>query len=328
MSLPRVSVVMPVRDAERFLAEAVESVLGQTLSDLQLIVVDDGSTNGTPGLLAGLARRDGRVRVQTQAPGGLTAALNAGCALASAPLIARMDGDDVALPDRLERQLAYLDAHPDVALLGGGIVLVDEAGRELDREPGRVAPDLTERNELVHATVVMRTEAFRALGGYRLDQSEDYDLWLRFAERHGVAAVAEPVLRYRLHPGQFSVTKLERQALGSLCVRAAARERRAGRPDPLDGVERVDEAVAERLGVSRSEIERQVLSDAVQWAATLQRVGQDREADALLDTAAGVAGAPSRHVLARQAQLLLLKRAVRHGRVRESARRLAAWARA
>jgi hypothetical protein len=317
---------MPVRDGERFLVEAVESVLGQTLSDLELIVVDDGSTDRTPELLAELARRDSRVRVQTQSPGGLTAALNAGCVLAAAPLIARMDADDVALPDRLERQAAFLDSHPDVALLGGGIVLADEDGREIDREPGRAAPDLATRNELVHSTVVMRTEAFRVLGGYRLDQSEDYDLWLRFDERYGVAALEEPVIRYRLHPGQFSVTKLERQALGSLCVRAAARERGAGRTDPLDGVGRLGETVAARLGVSRDEVDRAVVSDAVQWAATLQRVGRRGEAEALLDTAAAVAGAPPRRALGRQAQLLLLKRAVRHGRVRESARRLAAWA--
>ena len=323
----RVSVVMPVRDGERFLVEAVESVLAQTLSDLELVAVDDGSTDRTPELLAELSRRDPRVRVHTQAPGGLTAALNAGCALASAPYIARMDADDVALPERLDRQVAHLDARPDVALLGGGIVLVDETGREIDREPGRPVPDLAARNELVHGTVTMRTEAFRALDGYRLDQSEDYDLWLRFDERYGVAALEEPVLRYRLHPGQFSVTKLERQALGSLCVRAAAVARRAGRLDPLDGVDRIDEAVAERLGVTQEDIARQVVSDAVQWAATLQRVGRREEAEALLDSAAAVSGAPPRRTLARQAQLLLLKRAVRHGRRRESVRRLAGWVR-
>jgi glycosyltransferase involved in cell wall biosynthesis len=318
---------MPVRDGERFVGEAVESVLGQTLADLELIVVDDGSTDSTPALLAGFARADARVRVLTQAVGGLTSALNAGCALVRAPLIARMDADDVALPDRLERQAAFLDAHPDVALLGGGIVLVDEAGREFDREPGRAAPDLSVQNELVHGTVVMRADAFRALGGYRLDQSEDYDLWLRFDERHRVAALAEPVIRYRVHSGQFSVTKLGRQALGARCVRAAAVARRAGRPDPLEGVERLDAAVAARLGVSQEEVDRDVIVDAVQWSATLRRVGRDAEAEALLDTAASVPGAPARRTLARRARLLLLKRAARHGRVREAARQLAGWAR-
>lgn len=315
---------MPVRDGERFLVEAVESVLAQTVSDLELVVVDDGSTDSTPQLLAKVA--DARVRVLTQAPSGLAPAINAGCAVARAPVIARMDADDVAMPDRLERQLAFLDARPDVALLGGGIVVVDEAGRELDRERAPATPALTERNDLVHGTVAMRTDAFRSLGGYRLDQAEDYDLWLRFQERYRVAALPEPVLRYRLHPGQFSVTKLERQALGALCVRAAARERRAARADPLDGVERLDDDVAARLGVTREEVDRSVVADAVQWSATLTRVGRDDEAAALLDLAAAVAGAPSRRTLARRAQLLLLKRAVRHGRVRESARRLGAWA--
>jgi glycosyltransferase involved in cell wall biosynthesis len=323
----KVSVVMPVRDGERFVVEAVESVLGQTLADLELIVVDDGSTDSTPVLLAESARRDARVRVLTQAPGGLTVALNAGCALARTPVIARMDADDVALSDRLDRQVAFLEAHQDVAVAGGGIVLVDEHGHEFDREPGQAAPDLSERNALVHGTVAMRADAFRALGGYRLDQSEDYDLWLRTEERYGVAALAEPVIRYRFHPGQFSVTKLERQALGALCVRAAARERRADRPDPLDGVSRLDADVAARLGVSREEIDRDVVADAVQWAATLWRVGRDDEAETLLDTAAAVPGAPSRRSLARRARLLLLKRAARHGRVAESARQLAGWAR-
>ena len=128
MSSPRVSVVMPVRDGERFLREALGSILAQTLEDVELVVVDDGSSDSTPAILEESAGRDGRVRVHRQEPGGLTAALNAGCALAQAALIARMDGDDVMLRDRLERQAAFLDDHPEVALLGGGIVLIDEGG--------------------------------------------------------------------------------------------------------------------------------------------------------------------------------------------------------
>jgi glycosyltransferase involved in cell wall biosynthesis len=318
---------MPVRDGERFLQEALDSTLAQTLGDFELIVVDDGSTDATPAILAGAAGRDPRVRVQRQQPGGLSAAINAGCAAAEAPLIARMDADDVMLPDRLERQVAYLEAHPEVALLGGGIVLVDETGREIDREPGRQQLDFLVRNELTHATVMMRAAAARELGGYRLDQSEDYDLWLRFEERFGVAALADPVIRYRLHPGQFSVTALERQALGFLCVREAAIARRRGEADALAGVERLDDSVRERLGISRQRLDEQVVSDAVQWAATLGRVGRDDEAAALLDAAAAVNGAPSRTELARRARGLTLKRALRQGRLGEAARALAAYAR-
>ena len=324
---PRVSVVMPVRDGERFLREALDSTLAQTVAELELIVVDDGSTDATPAILAECAARDGRVRVQRQEPDGLTVALNAGCAHARAPVIARMDADDVMLRDRLERQLAYLDAHPDVALLGGGIVLIDESGAEIDREPGRVELDFLARNELTHATVAMRTEVFRELHGYRLDQAEDYDLWLRFEERGGVAALPDFVLRYRLHPGQFSVTALERQALGFLCVRAAAIARRRGESDPLADVERLDESLLERLGVTRSALGGTVVSDAVQWAATLGRVGREDEAAVLLDAAAAVPGAPGRAALGRQAHGLVLKRALRHGRLGDAARELAAYAR-
>ena len=318
---------MPVRDGERFLREALDSTLAQTLFDLELIVIDDGSTDATPEILAEAARRDVRVRVERQEPGGLTVAINAGCELARAPLIARMDADDVMLADRLERQIAFLDANPGVALLGGGIVLVDETGREIDREPGRPELDFLVRNELTHATVVMRAAAFRALGGYRLDQSEDYDLWLRFDELYDVAAVAKPVIRYRLHPGQFSVTALERQALGFLCVREAAIVRRRGESDPLAGVDRLDVAVLTRLGISRARLSETVISDAVHWAATLTRVGRDDEAAALLDAAAAVDGAPGRKELARSARALILKRALRHWRFGEAARELGAYAR-
>jgi len=289
---PRVSVVMPVRDGERFLREALDSTLAQTLADLELIVVDDGSSDATPEILAEAAQRDPRLRIQRQEPGGLTVAINAGCALAQAPLIARMDADDVMLPDRLERQVMYLDGHPDVALLGGGIVLVDEKGNEIDREPGRSHLDFLVRNELTHATVMMRADTFRALDGYRLDQSEDYDLWLRFDERYGIAALPEHVIRYRLHTGQFSVTALGRQALGFLCVREAAIRRRRGEPDPLAGVERLDETVLARLGIPREQLDEAIVSDAVNWAATLTRVGRDDEAAALLDAAAAVAYGP------------------------------------
>lgn len=287
---PRVSVVMPVLDAEPFVREAVESVLGQTFGDLELVAVDDGSTDGSADALRELAARDARVRVHAQAHGGLAAALNAGLALAAAPLVARMDADDVALPDRLERQVALLDAQPDAALVAGGLVVVDEDGRELDTAIPPAAPDLLAGNPIPHPTVVFRTDAVRALGGYRLDQAEDYDLWLRLEERHRIAVLPEIVLRYRVHRAQFSVRRLERQAVGALVVREAARRRRAGGPDPLDGVARVEDARG-ALGIDAAEVQASLVSDAVYWATMLRRAGLADDADALLEEAASAAGA-------------------------------------
>src|SRR5207302_689224 len=116
---PLISVLLPVRDGARYLREALASVLAQTLADFELLVVDDGSEDETPAILAGVA--DGRLRAIRQDRLGLVAALNRGIEEARAPLLARMDADDVSLPERLERQAAYLDARPEVALVVPGV---------------------------------------------------------------------------------------------------------------------------------------------------------------------------------------------------------------
>ena len=317
--LPAVSVVMPVRNGSRFLGEAVASVLAQTEGDLELVVVDDGSTDETPELLAAAARRDSRVRVVTTPPRGLTDALNEACAQARAPLLARMDADDVCLPDRLERQLRTLDARPDAALVAGGVVVVDEEGRAVDEAPARTPFRLLERNDIVHSTVLMRRSCFEEVGGYRVDHAEDYDLWLRLEERYELAAVAAPVLRYRLHPGQFSVGKLGRQAAAALAVRAAARRRRSGLADPLEGRRELRAGLLEELDVPAAEYAATVARDAVHWSATLRRLGRVREAELLVAAVAADAQLPV-HLLDRRARLLRLRTAVRRGRAAETLR--------
>ena len=124
---PAVSVVMAVRNGMPWVAEAVTSVLGQTLADLELIVIDDGSSDDTAAALA--AFRDGRLRLVRQDPAGLTRSLNRGLGLARAPLVARLDADDTAQPDRLMRQAALLASRPDIGLVGTGALEVDAAGR-------------------------------------------------------------------------------------------------------------------------------------------------------------------------------------------------------
>lgn len=130
MSCPRVSVLMPVYNGADFLAPAVDSVLAQTLRDFELIVVDDGSTDATPQILADFSARDARIRVLTNVQNQrLVASLNRGLEAARAPLIARMDADDIAHPERLTKQVAFLDAHPDHLLVGTSYRNIDHQGR-------------------------------------------------------------------------------------------------------------------------------------------------------------------------------------------------------
>jgi len=145
--IPTVSVVMPVYNGERFLAAALASICGQTYRDFEFLVIDDGSTDTTPLILADAARRDSRIRIITQpANAGVVAARNAGLQQAQGRFIAVMDSDDVAVPERLARQASHFEAHPDVAVLGGAVQLIDQdsvAGRikayplEPDGEPAR-----------------------------------------------------------------------------------------------------------------------------------------------------------------------------------------------
>ena len=215
--MPRVSVVLPVRDGARYLREAVESVLGQSLADLELIVVDDGSTDETPAMLAGFG--DPRLRILRQDRLGLVAALNRGLETAEAPYLARMDADDVSLPKRLERQVAFLEDHSRAALVVPGVELVDEEGRPvgtivLPPDDADLRRRLLLRNPITHGSVVLRRSALDTAGGYRAAHgaNEDYDLWRRLARDWELAAIPELLYRYRVHADAVTKTDPERVA--------------------------------------------------------------------------------------------------------------------
>jgi hypothetical protein len=299
---PRVSVLMPVRDGQSVIAKAIESVRSQTYGDLEILVVDDGSTDGTAEILAGLAARDGRIRVERQSPQGITSALRRGFELARGEFVARMDADDIALPDRLERQVDFLDEHPEVLAVGGACIVVDEDGSRdgvirFPTSPRVVERSLMHLNCLVHPTVTMRREAVVAAGGYRLDAAEDWDLWLRLSERGPLANLADPVLEYRRHAAQLSVLSAREYARDAAAALAAARERRAGRPDPLEGMSSATPELLERLGVSSRDID---LAAARSYARAIVRLelrgaqDQARELFVLASDAGGLQSRPLR----------------------------------
>jgi glycosyltransferase involved in cell wall biosynthesis len=237
---PTVSVVMSVRDGARYLRAAVDSILAQTYRDFEFVVVDDGSTDETPSILQSYARADPRLRILRGAGRGIVAALTQGIAAARGRLIARMDSDDIALPTRLQRQVAFLNARPDIQAVGSAIQTIDAADkpravRTFPTAPEAIARVLLRYNALAHPTVVMRRDAFLKAGGYReaLLHAEDYDLWLRMAERGGLANLPDVLLLYREHETQ--VTRYSRSAswLANALARDLADRRRHGLPEGL-----------------------------------------------------------------------------------------------
>jgi hypothetical protein len=288
---PRVSVVMPVRDVAPFVDEAISSILRQTLDDLELVIVDDGSTDGTVELIREHARRDFRIRVHEQQQLGLVAALNAGCSLASADVLARMDGDDFAEPRRLSEQLVVLADDPDTVLVGSAVTLVDERGRPFSTtryptDPEEIRHELLVRNCFAHPTVVFRRAAFESAGMYRntFPHAEDYDLWLRLSDQGRLRNLSEPLVRYRIHAGQVTLHKLEEQAASMLGARRAACARW--------GSCAVGESAPAEVGFSS--IRLQTIAAYVQLAAVRLDARQLDEASLLLDAAlARVAGLPT-----------------------------------
>lgn len=212
MSAPAVSVLMAVRDGVPWVGEAVASVLGQSAGDLELIVIDDGSRDGTPALLAAVA--DPRLRVERRPPAGLTASLNRALALARAPLLARLDADDLALPERLARQRAFMDAHPEVGLLGAGACEVDETGRKVavqmpPPDDAALRAALIRRNPFIHSAVMARRALVERAGGYdeSVPVAQDYDLWMRLAPLTRLASLPEVLVVRRLLPDRVSATR-------------------------------------------------------------------------------------------------------------------------
>lgn len=239
MKSPLVSVVMSVHNGASFLSASIESILGQTMENFEFIIIDDGSTDATAEILKSYTLQDPRIRSYGQSNEGLVSALRRGCEQARGILIARMDADDVAVRDRLEVQAAFLQAHPQVVVLGGAVEFIDTHDKTLAiaRNPSRNAEiqrQLLDRNVVWHPTVMMRRAVYKKTDGFRhITDAEDYDLWLCMAESGEIANLRRVLLRYRIHPGQVSVSRCRSQALGALVAQLSASERRAGRLDPF-----------------------------------------------------------------------------------------------
>lgn len=219
---PRVSVVIPTFNHGRYVGEAVRSALDQSYQDLEVIVIDDGSTDDTREVIRGFG---GRVRYFHQENRGLAAARNRGIEESRGSFVAFLDADDLWLPRKLERQLEVFDQHPSASLVYAGIFEVDGEGRVLTevrpRHRGMALPQLLLDNVVIGSgtTAVVPRECLREVGGFdeRLPVCEDWDLWLRIVRRYELDYADEPLAMYRLHAGNIHKDH-ERMKAGRLAV--------------------------------------------------------------------------------------------------------------
>ena len=207
-----ISVVMPVFYADRFLEESIESILHQTYTDFELIIICSEPSDETKRILTFSEKKDPRVHVTYQEKNGIIHARNTGCSLARGDYIAVMDADDISLPDRLKTEIAFLENHPDIGIVGSWADIIDESGRTIKKvcppaDPVVIGWYLLFGNCMVHLTVLMRSDIQKKMNGYTPGKNgypEDYDLWARAFFVTRLANIPETLGKYRIHAGGIS----------------------------------------------------------------------------------------------------------------------------
>lgn len=240
---PEITVLLSCYNGERWLAEAVDSVLNQTFQDFEFIIVDDGSTDNSRKIITSYAVQDPRIIVIVKGNTGLADSLNVGIKKARGKWIARLDADDICLPMRLELQLAMAKAKPGAVFIGAGLFLIDEVGNasksfSYPRKHETLLKSLTNMGSFpAHSSAFYRADIVLEIGGYRprIRRSQDWDLWLRLSEKGALTSIAEPLIKLRLHSGQISHEESgRRQIIDSRCAVTSYWIRRMGYPDPVN----------------------------------------------------------------------------------------------
>ena len=239
---------MPVYNAEAYVAEAVESVLEQTYADFEFVIVDDGSTDGSLSIIESYAGRDERIRLISRPNTGLVGALNDGLAVARGELVARMDADDICLPERFERQLGFLRENASCVLVGCHVKMIDSDGDVLGTthfplRHGDIEASLFMKSRrpvaISHPTAMMRRDAVIKAGNYRphFAASEDRDLWLRLAEHGELANLDCVLLKYRLHEESFTNRRwMEQREWSTRAIMEAYDRRGLARPSNFENL--------------------------------------------------------------------------------------------
>ena len=239
---PRVDVLIPVYNAAKTVKSAVESITAQTVTDILIHVVDDGSTDATPAILAAMASADDRIRVHTKPNGGIVDALNFGLTFCTAEFVARHDADDLAYPHRFAAQLDWLGRHPETVAVGAAVRHIDADGRPTGAVVDLGSPDLadafavpSQEPYIIHPFLMVRREAIEAVGGYRhVHHAEDTDLYWRLSERGQLHNLPDVLGEYRLHDGSISSASIVNGRISAVNAQLSAvsfRRRQRGADD-------------------------------------------------------------------------------------------------
>ena len=289
MSAPLVSVAMVTRNVERFLPEAIESILNQPLKDLEFVFVDFGSTDQTKSIISSYQSKDPRIKFHEIPSCSLPEARNISCRLSTSQYVAIMDADDIALPDRLTCQIDFLDAHLEIGIVGAWTEVIDHEGKALytERYPvsdSEIREALRSSCPFNNPSVAIRRGIFEAVGGFRkLPLNEDYDLFLRLAEHCGMANLPRVLMRYRTHPRQVTRKNVRQMTLCYFAARAAADLRAKGKPDLLDSVSEITPEVLSRMDVSEVAWQRHLVDRYRDVIAIAEQEGEYPTAQRLAD---------------------------------------------
>lgn len=232
---PLVSVLTPVYNAGAYLVEMLASLRRQTLIEFEVVLVDDGSTDASAEIMERAAQTDPRFHLlRLPSNQGIVAALNFGLEACRGEYVARMDADDIALPDRLKLQAAYMDMHPEVVVLSTGLAYIDAAGRSMARirRPLPVG-SLLRANPLLHPTVMLRRGALQAAGlSYRTEfvLAEDYYLWMELSAHGCLGRLDEVTVLYRVSTASLRARKLKGMLRATLRAKLAGVVRLGLRP--------------------------------------------------------------------------------------------------
>lgn len=236
--IPKITVLMPVYNAEKFLREAIDSILNQTFKDFEFLIINDASTDGTEKII--LSYKDPRIRYfKNQKNLGVARTLNKGLKLAKAELIARMDADDISLPERLETEYRVMLNEQDLVLLASNFERIDKDGKYLSTEHKVILPEeiyytLQFRNYLGHPTVMYKKKTvLEEFKGYKIQESEDYDLWLRISKKYKIEEINKVLVKIRRSKQSRTVMFSNEVKEAEVKTAHGNLEQLLGRPIPL-----------------------------------------------------------------------------------------------